>query len=57
MTDTELTRKQCLEILAEAGYTGPTSYLMPKLRQIVAEVQAEAAANAKPKRSRKAAAK
>lgn len=48
---TDLTRKQCLEILAEAGYTGPTSYLMPKLRQIVADVQAEA----KPKRTRKTA--
>lgn len=30
----KLNRKQCLAILAEAGYTGPVSYLMPKLRAI-----------------------
>lgn len=32
-----MTRKQCLEALAAAGYTGPTSYLMPRLREIVEE--------------------
>ena len=32
-----MTRKQCLEALAAVGYTGPTSYLMPRLREIVAE--------------------
>jgi len=38
----ELTRKQCVARLKELGYTGPTSYLMPKLRKIVAEVEANA---------------
>lgn len=32
-----MTRKQCLEALAAVGYKGPTSYLMPRLREIVAE--------------------
>lgn len=30
-----LTRKECLQRLEELGYDGPTSYLMPKLREIV----------------------
>lgn len=37
-----LTRKQCVEALAELGYDGPTSYLMPKLRGIVEAVRAHA---------------
>lgn len=41
--DAPLTRKQCLEVLASLGYTGPTSYLMPRLREIVAEQQKDAA--------------
>lgn len=32
-----LTRKQAVAALKGLGYTGPTSYLMPKLRGIVAE--------------------
>lgn len=28
-------RKECIAILNTTGYTGPTSYLMPKLRAIV----------------------
>lgn len=34
-TTKPLTRKQCVEALKAVGYTGPTSYLMPKLRAIV----------------------
>lgn len=30
-----LTRKECLQRLEELGYDGPTSYLMPELRDIV----------------------
>lgn len=30
-----LTRKECNTLLRTLGYTGPTSYLMPKLREIV----------------------
>lgn len=41
--DQPLTRKQCLALLADLGYEGPTSYLMPRLREIVAEQQAAAA--------------
>lgn len=37
-----LTRKQCKEILQALGYEGPTSYLMPKVREIVATAQAHA---------------
>ena len=37
-----LTRKQCMEALKELGYTGPTSYLLPKVRAILAEVEAAA---------------
>ena len=37
-----LTRKQCMEALKELGYVGPTSYLMPKVRAILAEVEAAA---------------
>lgn len=36
LEDEKLTRKQCLAVLAALNYTGPTSYLMPKLRAIVA---------------------
>lgn len=32
-----LTRKQCIAELRRAGYTGPTSYLLPKLRQLVSD--------------------
>lgn len=35
-----LTRQQCKDLLTEHGYTGPTSYTMPKLRGIVAWTQA-----------------
>ena len=45
---TDMTRKQCVTRLAELGYDGPTSYLMPRLRQIVVETEAAA----KPKRTR-----
>ncbi|WP_068434164.1 hypothetical protein [Piscicoccus intestinalis] len=38
--DKPLTRKQCAAALAEAGYTGPTSYTMAVLREVVAWVQA-----------------
>lgn len=31
------TRKDCLAALKAAGYTGPTSYPMPKLREITAK--------------------
>lgn len=30
-----LTRKECVQRLQDLGYDGPTSYLMPKLREIV----------------------
>lgn len=30
-----LTRRECLDRLRELGYEGPTSYLMPKLRELV----------------------
>ena len=33
----KLTRKQCLAYLSDAGYTGPTSYTMTRLRAIVAD--------------------
>lgn len=36
----QLTRKQCVARLRELGYDGPTSYLMPRVREIVAEVEA-----------------
>lgn len=32
-----LSRKQCLELLEQFNYDGPTSYLMPRLRALVAE--------------------
>lgn len=38
-----MTRKQAIARLAELGYTGPTSYLMPKVRQIVADLELAAA--------------
>ena len=37
-----ITRKQAVARLKELGYTGPTSYLMPKVRAILAEVEAAA---------------
>lgn len=37
--DKPLTRKQCNARLAELGYTGPTSYLMPVLRDVVVYVE------------------
>lgn len=35
-----MSRSQCLQRLAELSYDGPTSYLMPRLREIVAEQEA-----------------
>ena len=32
-----MTRKECVAALKAAGYEGPTSYLMPKLRDLVAQ--------------------
>jgi hypothetical protein len=37
--DRPMNRKQCNARLAELGYTGPTSYLMPVLRDIVVYVE------------------
>lgn len=30
-----LTRRECMQRLQDLGYDGPTSYLMPKLRELV----------------------
>ena len=42
-TTKPMTRKQAVARLKELGYTGPTSYLMPKVRQILADLELAAA--------------
>ena len=41
-----MTRKQCVARLDELSYTGPTSYLMPTVRKIVAWAEANYPADA-----------
>lgn len=52
-----LTRKECMQRLQEIGYTGPTSYLMPQLREIVKREERKARmANARAAKKNKTAA-